>query len=60
MLSGLGVVFFAIGWLINATNTATDAVFSPFSFLLLGLICIGLHLAGLLTEWRAPRRYYRR
>jgi len=49
-------VLFIIAFLINATSTATSAVFSPVSLLLAGLACLALHLAGVGTKWSARRR----
>jgi hypothetical protein len=51
---------FAIAFLLNATSTATDAVFSPISLLLAGLACLALHLAGVGTGWKVPSRGRRR
>jgi RNA polymerase sigma factor (sigma-70 family) len=53
-------VLFIIAFLINATSTATSAVFSPMSLLLAGLACLALHLAGVGTKWSVPRRKTRR
>ena len=55
MLGFIAAVLFIIAFLINATNTATDAVFSPTSLMLVGLACLALHLSGVGTGW-APRR----
>jgi hypothetical protein len=55
MLGYVAAVLFIIAFLINATNTATDAVFSPTSLMLVGLACLALHLSGVGTGW-SPRR----
>ena len=55
MLGFIAAVLFIIAFLINATNTATDAVFSVTSLMLVGLACLALHLSGVGTGW-APRR----
>jgi hypothetical protein len=55
MLGYVAAILFIIAFLINATNTATDAVFSPTSLMLVGLACLALHLSGVGTGW-APRR----
>jgi hypothetical protein len=55
MLGYVAVVLFIIAFLINATNTATSAVFSATSLMLLGLACLALHLSGVGTGW-GPRR----
>jgi hypothetical protein len=49
-----------IAFLINATSTATSAVFAPMSLLLVGLICLALHLSGVGTGWSVPGRRTRR
>ncbi len=60
MLAIVAAILFAIAFLLNATNTATDAVFSPISLLLAGLACLALHLAGVGTGWKVPSRGRRR
>jgi hypothetical protein len=47
---------FVIAFLLNATTTATSAVFSPLSLLLVGLACLALHPAGIGTGWKVPGR----
>jgi hypothetical protein len=56
MLAIIAAILFAIAFLLNATSTATNAVFSPMSLLLVGLVCLALHLAGVGTGWRVPSR----
>jgi hypothetical protein len=60
MLGFAAAVLFIIAFLINATSTATSAVFSPMSLLLAGLACLALHLAGVGTKWSVPGRRTRR
>jgi hypothetical protein len=60
MLGYAAAVLFIIAFLLNATSTATSAVFSPTSLLLAGLACLALHLAGVGTKWSVPRRRTRR
>jgi hypothetical protein len=60
MLGFVAAVLFIIAFLINATSTATSAVFSPTSLMLVGLACLALHLAGVGTKWSVPRRGTRR
>jgi hypothetical protein len=55
MLAILAVIIFVIAFIIRVTSTATDAVFAPASLVILGLICLALHLAGLGTGWRLRR-----
>ncbi len=54
MLAIIAVIIFAIAFIIRVTATATDAVFAPASLVILGLICVALHLAGLGRLARAP------
>jgi len=60
MLGFAAAVLFIIAFLINATSTAANAVFSPMSLLLAGLACLALHLTGVATKWSVPRRRTRR
>jgi predicted Co/Zn/Cd cation transporter (cation efflux family) len=60
MLGFAAAVIFLIAFVINATSTATSAVFSPMSLLLVGLICLALHLSGVGTAWSVPGRRTRR
>jgi hypothetical protein len=59
MLGYVAAVLFFIAFLIYATSTATSAVFSPTSLMLVGLTCLALHLSGVGTDW-SPRRRSRR
>jgi hypothetical protein len=56
MLAIVAAIIFAIAFLINATGTATDVVFSATSLLLAGLAILALHLAGLGSGWTVRRR----
>jgi len=60
MLGFAAAVIFLVAFLINATSTATSAVFSPMSLLLAGLICLALHLSGVGAGWSVPGRRGRR
>jgi hypothetical protein len=60
MLAIIGAIIFVIAFLLNATSTATSAVFAPTSLLLVGLACLALHLAGVGTGWKVPSRRRRR
>jgi hypothetical protein len=51
MLAIIAAILFGIAWIINATGTATDAWFSVTGLLLLGLVCLALHQAGIGTAW---------
>ncbi|HTZ27120.1 MAG TPA: hypothetical protein VMC83_24215 [Streptosporangiaceae bacterium] len=56
MLAIVAVIIFAIAFIIRVTATSTDAVFAPASLVILGLIALALHLAGLGAGWRGLRR----
>jgi hypothetical protein len=60
MLAIIAAIIFVIAFLLNATSTATSAVFAPTSLLLVGLACLALHLAGVGTDWKVPSRRRRR
>jgi hypothetical protein len=51
MLAIIAAILFGIAWIINATGTATNAWFSVTDLLLLGLVCLALHQAGIGTAW---------
>ncbi|GAA2663349.1 hypothetical protein GCM10010400_23400 [Streptomyces aculeolatus] len=59
MLAMAASVLFGIAFIVKATETSTDPVFSPTSLMLVGLTLLALRLAGLGTNW-APRRGRRR
>lgn len=56
MLGFVAAVLFAIAFIINATDTAVDAIFGPTSLMLLGLAVLALHLAGVGTGWGSRSR----
>jgi hypothetical protein len=56
MLAIIATVLFVIGFIINAANVATSAVFSPLSFLLVGLACLAFHLTGAGPAFSMPGR----
>jgi hypothetical protein len=56
MLAIIAAVLFGIAFILNATSTATDAIFSVTSLALVGLVCLALHLAGVGSGWSLPRR----
>ena len=56
MLGIIAVVLFVIAFILNAAGTSVSAVFSPFSLMLLGLVCLALHLAGVGAGWSVARR----
>ena len=60
MLAIAAAILFAIAFLLNATSTATNTVFSPMSLLLAGLACLALYVAGIGTGWKVPSRGRRR
>jgi hypothetical protein len=60
MLGYIAVALFGIAFIINAASVSTDAIFPPFSLMLLGLACLALHLAGVGTGWSFGGRGRRR
>ncbi|HEY1616106.1 MAG TPA: hypothetical protein VGG25_00730 [Streptosporangiaceae bacterium] len=56
MLALIAAVLFLIAFLLHATGTGTDAVFSPYSLMLVGFVLLALHLAGWGTGWSYPGR----
>jgi hypothetical protein len=60
MLAAVGAVVFFVAWLINVTNTHTDAAFTPFSLMVAGLCLVALHLAGVGSGWSYSTRTRRR
>jgi hypothetical protein len=55
MLGYVAAILFIIAFLLNATSTTTNVVFSPTSLMLAGLACLALHLAGVGTGWSLGR-----
>ena len=56
MLGFVAAVLFAIAFIINAASVSvSNAIFSVTSLMLLGLVCLALHLAGVGTGWRIRR-----
>jgi hypothetical protein len=60
MLAIFAAIIFAIAFVLRATSTTTDALFSPDTLLLVGLAILALHVAGLGSGWKVPRRRRRR
>ncbi|MWA08255.1 MULTISPECIES: hypothetical protein [unclassified Streptomyces] len=59
MLAFVAAVLFVIAFVIHATETSTEAVFSPTSLMLVGLALLALHSGGLGSGW-SPRSRGRR
>jgi hypothetical protein len=51
MLAVIAAILFGIAFVINATGTVTDAAFSVTGLLLLGLVFLALHQAGIGSAW---------
>jgi hypothetical protein len=51
MLAIIAAILFGIAWVINATGTVTNAWFSVTGLLLLGLVALALHQAGMGSAW---------
>ncbi|HUD79007.1 MAG TPA: hypothetical protein VMR00_14240 [Streptosporangiaceae bacterium] len=56
MLALIAAVLFAIAFILNAAGVATDAVFAPFSLMLVGLALLAFHLTGSGPAMPAYRR----
>lgn len=59
MLAFAAAVLFVIAFVVHATETSTEAVFSPTSLMLVGLALLALHSSGVGAGW-APRGRGRR
>ncbi|MEV2255209.1 hypothetical protein AB0I94_32315 [Streptomyces sp. NPDC050147] len=59
MLAFVAAVLFVIAFVIHATETSTEAVFSPTSLMLVGLALLALNSGGLGSGW-SPRSRGRR
>jgi hypothetical protein len=56
MLGFVAAILFAIAFIIHAANVAiSNAIFTPTSLMLLGLVFLALHLSGVGTSWRYRR-----
>ncbi|MFF3493107.1 hypothetical protein ACFYWS_17305 [Streptomyces sp. NPDC002795] len=51
MLAFVAAVLFVIAFVINATETSTETVFSPTSLMLAGLAFLAVHSAGVGSGW---------
>lgn len=60
MLAIAAAVVFFIAFIINATKTSTEVIFSTTSLTLVGLILVATHLAGVGAGWQARGRGRRR
>lgn len=56
MLAIAAALAFGIAFIIHATETSTEAVFAPMSLMLVGLVLLALHAAGLGGGWPGRRR----
>ena len=62
MLAIIAVVCFVIALLLDWTSTTGGTLFNPSTLMLLGLIFLSLHLAGVgaAYDWRTRASSYRR
>jgi hypothetical protein len=62
MLALLGAIFFFVALLFDWTTTAGGTIINTNTLLLLGLICLALHMAGIFAshDWRSRSTYRRR
>ncbi|MFE9775246.1 hypothetical protein ACFYOV_26930 [Streptomyces sp. NPDC005931] len=56
MLAMASAVLFFIAFLINAADISTNDVFSSTNVMLLGLLALALHVAGVGGGWTARGR----
>ena len=56
MLAVISAIIFFIAIILRVTSTATSVALAPLSLLLIGLICLALHLAGWGPGWPLKRR----
>ncbi len=56
MLGIAAAVLFFIAFLINAAEISTNDVFTSTNVMLLGLMLLGLHVAGIGSGWSGRRR----
>jgi hypothetical protein len=56
MLGYIAALLFIIAFILRVTSTSTGVVFAPQSLLLVGLALLALHVAGVGSGWRIPRR----
>jgi hypothetical protein len=56
MLGIAAAVLFFIAFLINAAEISTNDVFTSTNVMLLGLMLLALHVAGIGTGWSGRRR----
>ncbi|MFF5370191.1 hypothetical protein [Streptomyces sp. NPDC013187] len=55
MLGIVAAVLFFLAFLINAAEISTNDVFSSTNVMLLGLMCLGLQVAGVGAGWARRR-----
>ncbi|MGW1520486.1 hypothetical protein [Streptomyces sp. NPDC002287] len=56
MLGIAAAVLFFISFLINAAEISTNHVFSSGNFMILGLMLLALHIAGVGSAWTTRGR----
>ncbi|MCY0963325.1 hypothetical protein [Streptomyces sp. H27-H5] len=56
MLGIAAAVLFFIAFLINAADITTNDVFTSSNVMLLGLMVLALHVAGIGSSWSGRRR----
>nr|WP_055564630.1 hypothetical protein [Streptomyces atriruber] len=60
MLAFVAAMCFVIAFVIHATGTSTEAVFSTTSLMLVGLALLAVHSGGVGSGWSSRRRGRRR
>lgn len=56
MFAIIAAVLFAIAFILQATSTATDALFAPLSLAFVGLALLALHMAGIGPGYNFSRK----
>jgi hypothetical protein len=59
MLALVSAALFALAFLLNVTGAAVPSIISSTNLLLLGLLCLALHQAGIGTATAGSTRSYR-
>ncbi|HET6859526.1 MAG TPA: hypothetical protein VFH94_20865 [Streptomyces sp.] len=56
MLAFVAAALFFIAFILHATETSTEVLFSPMSLMLFGLSILAVHLAGVGANWTGRGR----
>ncbi|MFC8101764.1 hypothetical protein [Streptomyces sp. NPDC057363] len=56
VLAIIAAVLFLIAWLINAAEISTNDIFTSTNVMLIGLVLLALHVAGIGSGWASRGR----